>query len=150
PSCVGCAGASPPSGLRRMLRWGDVRVSPGAGSEGLTAGQAARMLARAQATWGRQTYAAALGQLAEHHRDRAGDPELSQDARARHAERAAQTVCLQEWTAALLTLVPQPTPVPLGAGLRAAVTLVKSFARKSSELDGEATVALTEALGDLR
>jgi ATP-dependent helicase/nuclease subunit B len=140
----------PASRLRRMLQSGDVRVDPERGGDALTAGQAARLLARAQATWGRQTYAAALGQLAEHHRARAADPETSEEARARHAERQAQTRRLQEWTAALLALVPDEPTAPLGTWLDAAVTFVKSFARKTSELDGEATVALTEALADLR
>src|SRR5262249_61042857 len=79
----GAGGGRAGSRLRRMLQSGDVRVdtreagagpsprpSPlrgeGAGGpqtgevkdEPLTAGQAARLLARAQATWGRQTYAA--------------------------------------------------------------------------------------------
>jgi RecB family exonuclease len=146
--CEWVEGGLAASRLRRMLQSGDVRVSEG--GEGLTAGQAARLLARAQATWGRQTYAAALGQLAQHHRDRAADPELSEDARARHTERETQTRRLVEWTAALLALVPESPTAPLGQWLDATVTLVKSFARKSSELDGEAAVALTEALADLR
>jgi hypothetical protein len=53
-----------------MLQSGDVRLE----ADGLTAGQAARILARAEATWGRQTYAAALGQLIGRLRDRAADP----------------------------------------------------------------------------
>jgi len=46
------AGGLAASRLRRMLQSGDVRLE----LDGLTAGQAARLLARAQATWGRQTY----------------------------------------------------------------------------------------------
>jgi RecB family exonuclease len=148
--CEWVDGGLPASRLRRMLQSGDLRVSQGEGSEALTAGQAARLLARAQATWGRQTYPAALGQLGEHHRARAADPETPEEARARHAERAAQTERLQEWTAALLALVPEPPAAPLARWLDAAVTFVKSFAQKSSELDGEAAVALAEALADLR
>jgi ATP-dependent helicase/nuclease subunit B len=146
--CEWIEGGLPASRLRRMLQSGDVRVSDG--GDGLTAGQAARLLTRAQATWGRQTYAVALGRLARQQRDRAADPELPEDARARHAAREAQTERLQEWTAALLALVPEAATAPLGRWLDAAVTFVKTFARKSSELDGEATVALTEALADLR
>ena len=59
--CEWIEGGLPASRLRRMLQSGDVRVSDG--DEGLSAGQAARLLARAQATWGRQTYAAALGRV---------------------------------------------------------------------------------------
>lgn len=144
--CEWVAGGLAASRLRRMLQAGDVRLE----ADGLTAGQAARLLARAQATWGRQTYAAALGRLSESLRGRAADAEQSDEARARYAERGAQTERLQAWTAALLALVPEESMAPFGCWLDAATAFVKTFARKTSELDGEATVALTEALADLR
>ena len=144
--CEWAAGGLAASRLRRMLQSGDVRLD----ADGLTAGQAARLLARAQATWGRQTYPAALGRLIESLEIRAADPEQSDDARARHAERAAQAKRLRQWTAELLALVPEQSPAPLWQWLDGAVAFVKTFARKASELDGEATVALTEALADLR
>ena len=144
--CEWVDGGLAASRLRRMLQSGDVRLE----ADGLTAGQAARLLARAQATWGRQTYAAALGRLIESLQGRAADPEQSDEARARYAERAAQAKRLMQWTTDLLALVPEHPMAPLGQWLDAAVAFVKTFARKSSELDGEATVALTEALADLR
>jgi ATP-dependent helicase/nuclease subunit B len=118
----------------------------------LTAGQAARLLARAQATWGRQTYATALGRLHEGWEARAADPERTEEERARYRERAAQTERFKAWTEALLALVPDagPGPTPLGRWLDAADTFLRTFARKTSELDGEAAVALAEALADLR
>ncbi len=88
--------------------------------------------------------------LIEGHRRRAADPEQSDEARARYAERAAQAKHLLQWMTELLALVPEPSLAPLGQWLDAAVAFVKTFARKSSELDGEAAVALTEALADLR
>jgi ATP-dependent helicase/nuclease subunit B len=170
--CEWAAGGLAASRLRRMLQSGDLRVGPsprpspqrgegeegltagqaarGEGEEGLTAGQAARLLARAQATWGRQTYAAALGRLIESLQARADDPERADEERARYRERRAQAERLEAWTDALLALVPEPGTAPLGQWLDAAVAFVKTFARKTSELDGEATVALTEALADLR
>ena len=144
--CEWVAGGLAASRLRRMLQSGDVRLD----ADGLTSGQAARLLARAQATWGRQTYPAALGRLIESLQARAADPEQSDDARARHADRAAQVERLKRWTTELLALVPEQSPAPLWQWLDGAVAFVKTFARKASELDGEATVALTEALGDLR
>ena len=144
--CEWVAGGLAASRLRRMLQSGDVRLD----ADGLTSGQAARLLARAQATWGRQTYPAALGRLIESLQARAADPEQSDDARARHADRAAQVERLKRWTTELLALVPEQSPAPLWQWLDGAVAFVKAFARKASELDGEATVALTEALGDLR
>ncbi|MGH7414442.1 MAG: hypothetical protein ACREKJ_09605, partial [Candidatus Rokuibacteriota bacterium] len=156
--CEWVAGGLAASRLRRMLQSGDVRLgrsprpSPrrGEGGEGLSAGQAARLLARAQATWGRQTYAAALGRLIESLQARADDPERSDEERARHRERRAQAERLKAWTDDLLALVPEQGTAPLGQWLDAATAFVKTFARKTSELDGEATVALTEALADLR
>jgi hypothetical protein len=173
--CEWVAGGLAASRLRRMLQSGDVRIGSGSspsgsspsgpspsgpsplpsprrgeGREGLTAGQAARILARAEATWGRQTYAAALGRLIGSLQVRVADPEQSDEARARYAERAAQAERLKQWTTELLALVPEQPMAPLGQWLDAAVAFVKSFARKASELDGEATVALTEALADLR
>lgn len=140
------AGGLAASRLRRMLQSGDVRLD----ADGLTAGQAARLLARAQATWGRQTYAAALGRLIESFQARADDPERADEERARYRERRVQAERLKTWTDALLALVPEPGVAPLGQWLDAAVAFVKTFGRKASELDGEAAVALTEALADLR
>jgi ATP-dependent helicase/nuclease subunit B len=144
--CEWVTGGLAASRLRRMLQSGDVRLE----AEGLTAGQAARILARAEATWGRQTYAAALGRLIARLQDRAADPEQSDQARTWSAERAAQAERFRQWTAELLALVPEQPIAPLGQWLDAAVAFVKTFARKASELDGEASVALTEALADLR
>lgn len=146
--CEWVAGGLAASRLRRMLQSGDVQV--GVGTDGPTAGQAARLLARAQATWGRQTYAAALGRLIESLEVRAADPEQPDEARARHAERATQAERVKRWTAELLALVPEHPVAPLGQWLDAATAFTKTFARKASELDGEATVALREALADLR
>ena len=47
--------------LRRLLQSGDLAV--GEEAEGFTAGQAARLLGRAEAGWGRATYGLALGRL---------------------------------------------------------------------------------------
>jgi ATP-dependent helicase/nuclease subunit B len=145
--CEWVAGGLAASRLRRMLQSGDVQITP-AGD--LTAGQAARILARAEATWGRQTYAAALGRLIGNLRSRASDPEQSDEARARAAERATRAERLKQWAAELLALVPEPATASLGQWLDAAAAFVKVFARKASELDGEASVALAEALADLR
>ena len=133
------AGGLAASRLRRMLQSGDVRLD----ADGLTAGQAARLLARAQATWGRQTYAAALGRLIESWEARADDPERADEERARYRERGAQAERLKTWIGALLALVPEPGVAPLWQWLDAAVAFVKTFARKASELDGEAAVALS-------
>ena len=56
--------------LRRLLQSGDVHV---ADHEGFTAGQAARLLARAGAGWGRATYTLAFGRLCKRYDARAND-----------------------------------------------------------------------------
>jgi hypothetical protein len=65
------AGGFPAGGLRRLLLSGDIRVEI---EEGPTAGQAARLLAASEATWGRQGYAPALAGVAESYRRRAAEP----------------------------------------------------------------------------
>jgi ATP-dependent helicase/nuclease subunit B len=145
--CDWVGGGFPAGVLRRMLQSGDLRVAI---ADGPTAGQAARLLARSEATWGRQTYAAALGRLAASYRERAGDSEQPDEARARHAERAGQAERLGRWIADLLALVPDGEPARLGDWLDAATGFVGSIAQKSSEVDGEAAVALAEALAELR
>ena len=144
--CEWVEGGLAASRLRRMLQSGDVRVD----ALDLTAGQAARLLARAHATWGRQTYGAALGRAIESLETRASDPERTDEERARARARAGQTRRFLRWTGDLLALVPEEAAAPLGRWLDAAVALLKTFARKTSELDGEASVRLTEALAELR
>jgi ATP-dependent helicase/nuclease subunit B len=144
--CDWVTGGLAAGGLRRMLQSGDIRIDL---EDGPTAGQAARLLARSEATWGRATYSAALTLLAEASRERAGDSESTDESRKRYAERGAQAERLKAWIADLLALVPEQAPAPLARWLDAAITFVKSFARKASELDGEAAVALAEALAEL-
>ena len=59
--------------FRRLLQSGDLGVD--AEDEGFTAGQAARLLARAEAGWGRATYGLALGRLRRDYESRAVDPD---------------------------------------------------------------------------
>ena len=147
--CAWIADALPASGLRRLLQSGDVRLEL---EDGPTAGQAARLLARSGATWGRQGYAPALAALAEHHRSRAADAELDDEARAWNAARAAQVERLGTWLAQLLDLVPEAGGdgrVPLGASLAACAGLVEGDATVASELDGAARGAITDAVAEL-
>ena len=46
---------------------------------GPAAGQGARLLARSDATWGRQTYRAAMDGVVARYRERASDPEADDD-----------------------------------------------------------------------
>ena len=64
--------------LRRLLQSGDVTLGDG----DLSPGQAARVLVKAEAAWGRKTYELSLGKLSSRYRLRAGDTELPDDQRA--------------------------------------------------------------------
>ena len=163
--------------LRRLLQSGDVHV---ADHEGFTAGQAARLLARAGAGWGRATYTLAFGRLCKRNDARANDPDESDDDRAYASQQAdaARDVCA--WITALIDAVPTPdaapsdavlmphhgqrgadhdtphtaTPGPGTVPLQAVVDGVLEFlehsAARSSALDHRAAVALQEYLGELR
>jgi ATP-dependent helicase/nuclease subunit B len=147
--CTWIADGFPAAGLRRLLQSGDVRLDP---EDGPTAGQAARLLAESNATWGRQTYAGALTALAESYRERAADIEADDEARARYAARAAQVGRLGEWIHGHLAAVPEPAPdgrVSLGALLTACAGFVETAAARGSALDGAAVLAITEALDEL-
>lgn len=138
----------PAGGLRRLLQSGDVRLDL---ENGPTPGQAARLLARSDATWGRQTYALALSALAAEFKDRATDPEADEGLRAYYIEHADHAERLSGWIARLVDLLPEPASdgVRLDVVIAGCIELVKAFAAKSSEMDGAAAVVLAEALGDL-
>ena len=60
-------------------------------AEGFTAGQAARLLGRAEAGWGRATYGLALGRLHKSYESRAADQDGSDEDRADARVKAEQT-----------------------------------------------------------
>lgn len=140
----------PAGGLRRLLQSGDLRLEIGGGP---TAGQAGRLLAKSNATWGRETYAPALAGLAESYRQRADDPETENEARQAYVARAAQAQRLAEWIVTLLLLVPETPPdkrVSLGPLLAACTSFVEEYGATGSALDGAAAGAIAEALDELQ
>jgi ATP-dependent helicase/nuclease subunit B len=140
----------PASGLRRLLQSGDVRVDIAGGP---TAGQAARLFAGSNATWGRQTYASALTGVEESYRERAADPEADEEAQARFTERSGQARRLRHWIAVLLALVPEPEAdgrIALGSLLAACAGFVKDYTTFGSSLDGVVVAAIAETLDDLQ
>ena len=153
--------------LRRLMQSGDVALARGrrpvagagsgpdhdAGVEDLSPGQAARLLQRAEAAWGRYTYSGALTRLADRYGRRAADPELGDDERQWAARRATQTRRLLTWVTRLLDAV----PVIDGSNLAALETIAGAAARfleenasRASALDAAAQVALGEAIAELR
>ncbi|MFQ5829944.1 MAG: PD-(D/E)XK nuclease family protein [Candidatus Methylomirabilia bacterium] len=147
--CAWIEDGFPAGGLRRLLQSGDAHVDLAGGP---TAGQAARLLARSEATWGRQTYAPALAGLAQSYLERAADIDAGDEARARYRTRAAQAGRLRAWIDDLLRLVPEPAAdgrIGLGALLTSCRTFIEQTAAKRSELDGAAASALADALDEL-
>ena len=135
--------------LRRLLQSGDVRVGD---DEGFTAGQAARVLARAEAGWGRATYDLALSRLHRAYATRASDPDESDADRADAQTKADRTAQVQTWVAALMQAVPVPDAtgtVPLQAVVSGVLDFLDHHTSRASALDERAGAALHDYVRDL-
>jgi ATP-dependent helicase/nuclease subunit B len=91
--CAWIEGGFTAAELRHLLQSGDLRLDL---AEGPTPGQAARLLARSGAAWGRGTYGRALARLAAADRARAADPEADEATAAYRRERASRAERLAE------------------------------------------------------
>ena len=114
--------------FRRLLQSGDLRVDA---QDGLTSGQAARLLARAEAGWGRATYGLALERLESSYRSRAADHDASEHDRADAGTKAQLTASLRDWISALIASVPEPAAdgkVPLQNVVSCALDFLKRAA----------------------
>lgn len=144
--------------LRRLLQSGDCTPaafegSPNAEDAQISAGQAARLLLKAQATWGRDTHSRALTRLSEEYERRSKDEEASDEERQWSRRKAAQTRTLGAWVEDVLATVPARDAaghVSLESLVSAAVTFLETNAARTSALDAMALVALTDALGELK
>ena len=156
------AGGFQSADLRRLLQSGDCAPAAFAGAAGaapaaapdgaLTPGQAARLLLKAQASWGRATYAASLAGLGARYAKEAKYPGASADERQWNERKAAQAKTLAGWIDATLTAIPIPDAdnrVSLGAVAAAAAAFLGANASRGSALDAMAAVALAAALADL-
>jgi RecB family exonuclease len=136
--------------LRRLLQSGDMSVEE---HEGFTAGQAARVLARAEAGWGRATYGLALGRLGKSYESRAADPEESDTDRATAQERATRAARVRTWITGLVTSVPiaaDEGTVPLQTVVSSVLDFLERRTARSNALDHRAAAALEEHVGELR
>jgi ATP-dependent helicase/nuclease subunit B len=137
--------------LRRLLQSGDMGIEED--DEGFTAGQAARVLGRAGAGWGRATYELALGQLVAAYMARATDPDASDADRADARAKADLTSKVLAWIKSLLVGVPQPDDsgrVPLQAIVEGAIAFIDHTTARKSALDHRAGEALLEHVSELR
>jgi ATP-dependent helicase/nuclease subunit B len=137
--------------LRHLLQSGDMGIE--IDDEGFTASQAARVLGKAQAGWGRATYGLALGRLRRSDESRANDPDRSDDDRAYARGRADLTGEVQAWITTLIDSIPQPDAsglVPLQAVIEAALHYARKSTARHSQLDHRAAAALIDHIDDLR
>lgn len=135
--------------LRHLFQSGDFTFKEAAAP---TPGRAARLLARAEATWGRATYRLALTRLAKEYERRAQDPERSEELRTIARASKAETDVLIASIDELLAPVPNPDTdgrVPLRTLSSAAEKFVDRFCACSNALDGFARQLLLEALAEL-
>lgn len=136
--------------LRRLLQSGDMSVEQ---HEGFTAGQAARLLARAEAGWGRATYGLALGRLCKSYESRAADPDESDADRAAAQEKADQAARVRTWITDLVASVPiagDGGKVPLHTIVIGVLDFLGRRTARSSALDHRAAAALQEHISELR
>ena len=121
--------------------------------EGFTAGQAARLLARAEAGWGRATYGLALGRLHKSYESRAADPDASDEDRADATEKGGRTARVRNWITGLVASLPEPAPdgkVPLQTVVSGVLDFLERTTARSNALDHRAAAALQDYIGELR
>lgn len=117
----------------------------------LSPGRAARLLVRAEAAWGRDTYRLALERLARSSRARATE-DIGDDEREYLEQRAKEAEALAEWIDALIALVPEEGSdgrLDLQALVAGAVTFVEDYAARASALDHAAAERLAASLKEL-
>ncbi|MCX6550770.1 MAG: PD-(D/E)XK nuclease family protein [Acidobacteria bacterium] len=150
--CEWVAGGFQSADLRRLLQSGDCAPDALEPSGGLTPGQAARLLLKAEGTWGRDTYAPSLAALAARYAKEADRFEDSAGEHQWNTRKAAQARSLGAWIDGVLTAIPAPAADNLVAVREvsaAAAAFLAANASRASGLDALAAVALGAALADL-
>jgi ATP-dependent helicase/nuclease subunit B len=136
--------------LRHLLQSGDLAFEE---TEGFTAGQAARLLARSEAGWGRATYGLALGRLQRNYEARTADPDASDEDRAEAKGKAERTARVLSWITGLLACAPETAPdgkVPLQAVVNGVLGFLERTTSRNSALDHRAAASLQDYIGELR
>ena len=138
------------SNLRRLLESGDIRFHD---IDDLTPGQAARLLVKSEAGWGRGTYGLSLGKLKRSYERAATNPDLTVEIQEASAVKATRTGRLLDWIDSVLVSVPQAGKdgnVMLSDAVDAALGFLDSAAATASAVDNLAASSLREAVGELR
>jgi RecB family exonuclease len=137
--------------FRRLLQSGNMGVE--LEDEGFTAGQAARILGRAGAGWGRTTYELALGRLRKTYLSQAADPDASTDDRADAQTKADLTARVLDWINGLVRAIPDPDvtgKVPLRTVVEGAIEFIEHTTARKNALDHRAASALLDSVAELR
>jgi hypothetical protein len=137
--------------LRRLLQSGDLRV--GGQDAGLSAGQAARLLAQVEAAWGRATYGIALTRLQKSLESRAADADATGEDRADAQLKVEQAALVRAWISRLVALVPEPAmdgKVSLQTMVSGVMGFIEGTTARSSALEHRAAAALQDYIGELR
>jgi ATP-dependent helicase/nuclease subunit B len=137
--------------FRRLLQSGDLGVE--IDDEGFSAGQAARLIARAGAGWGRATYDLALGRLQKTYESRAADADASDDDRDDARKKADETAAIRRWLIGLVASVPVPgvdNKVPLQTVVNGVLEFLEHTTPRVSALDHRAATALHDYVAELR
>lgn len=137
--------------FRRLLQSGDLGL--GEEVEGFTAGQAAGLLGRAEAGWGRSTYGLALGRLYTSYESRASDQDASEEDRADAQAKAKLTARVRDWITGLVASQPEPAPdgkVPLQTVVSSVLDFLERTTARSNALDYRAAAALQDYVSELR
>jgi RecB family exonuclease len=138
------------SHLRRLLESGDIRFHD---IDDLTPGQAARLLVKSQAGWGRRTYTLSLGKLKRSYELWATNPDLAVEVQQATEVKATRTGRLLDWIDGVLARVPQAQKdghVMLSDAVDAALGFLDSAAATASAVDHLAASSLRDAIGELR
>ena len=149
--CAWIEGGFAASDLRHMLQSGDLAPGPFADEPRLSASQAARLLLRAETTWGRDTYARTLSAYIAREESRAREEDGAGAAWRR--QRAAQAQRLLAWVSALLAAIPEPGSqgtVALPQVLDAASGFLEQNVARASDFDAAAYLVLADAVSGLR
>lgn len=137
--------------FRRLLQSGDLGIE--LEDEGFTAAQAARVLGRAGAGWGRATYELALGRLRKAYASRASDANESDDDRADAQGKADLTARVLDWINGLIAAIPEADTwgkVPLRTVVEAAIEFIERTTARKNALDHRAGSALRDHVAELR
>jgi PD-(D/E)XK nuclease superfamily len=134
--------------MRRLLQSGDVRLAIDVSS-----GEAARLLVKSEAGWGRATYSVSFTRLAGIYTIVAADPDRSDERRASAAAKIVQIDTLLGWFQQLLASIPEPDAdrqVDLESVVAASIAYLEASAARTNALDAVAVAALKDSVSELR